>query len=161
MKEYFITLITVSLVGGMIVTLLPDGNTSKHVKLLCSLCVVACIIFPISSFFGDFFDKESVVGIFRYEEDESYNYDEIYNNSLTEYELINAQVSLKQEIIQGIGVSDDAFDLKIITDENNGVICISSVTVRIYGSGLTVNPREVEKYVSERLGCPCEFVYDL
>ena len=161
MKEYFISVIAISLIGGMIVSLLPDGNSVKNVKLLCSLCVVACMVFPLASFFSGTVEKDGIVDMFEIGDGEADIYDEIYNDSLNQYELINAEKSLKQEIIQRFSASYDAFDLKIITDKNNDVIYIATVDVHIYNSGLSISPRAIEKYVYDRLGCECNFIYEI
>lgn len=161
MKEYFISVIAASLLGGVIISLIPEGNTVKHVKLLCSLCAVVCIAFPLISILDSSFDKNKIVDMFEQSEDAGENYAEIYNNAFNEYEIINAQERLKQELLQGFSLDKGAIDVKIITDKNNDVIYISSVRVCIYGSGISINPREVKKYVSERFDCECEIVYDI
>ena len=79
MKEYFIAVIAVSLLGGVIVSMLPDGNTAKNVRFLCSLCTVACIAFPLISFFDNGFDSQTLMNVFEQSEQESEFYDEIYN----------------------------------------------------------------------------------
>ena len=161
MKEYFISVIAVSLLGGVIISLLPDVDAAKHVRLLCSLCTVACIAFPLVSLFDSGIDVDAIGEMFEQSEERSEKYDEIYNGTLNEYEIINAQNTLKQEIIQRIGADASAFDLKIITNKNSDVIYISSVRVCIYGSGVSIDPKEVKKYVQDRLGCDCEIVYDI
>ena len=133
----------------------------KHVRLLCSLCTVACIAFPLASLLNGSFEYQDVIDIFDQDAESENVYDEIYNNTLNEYQISNAENLLKQEIIQSIGADSAAFDVKIITEKNNDEICISLVRVTVYTSGLSINPREVEKYVTQRLGCECETVYDI
>ena len=160
MKEYFISVIAVSLVGSVLVSLAPGGGVAKNMKLLCALCTAACIIFPLGTLFWGSISNEDIESLFATEMNEEYNYDEIYNDSLNKYNVINSEIILKSEIIQALKLKNDAFDLKIIQDEESDVFCISYVRVYIYPDGVSVDPRMVEKYIYERLGCECEFVYD-
>ena len=66
MNEYFITVIAVAFVGGIVISLVPNGNTVKYVRLLCGLCVVCSIAFPLVSFFGGEFDKVFVFVYHKY-----------------------------------------------------------------------------------------------
>ena len=70
MKEYFITVMAVAFLGGTIITLVPLGNTTKYVRLLCGLCTVCSIAFPLVSFVGGDFEKEELLSIFDYESKE-------------------------------------------------------------------------------------------
>ncbi len=161
MKEYFITVMAVAFFGGTIITLVPLGNTTKYVRLLCGLCTVCSIAFPLVSFVGGNFEKEDLLSIFDYEGKEESYYEEIYNNCLTDTEINNAEITLKNEIIKGISASEDDFSLNIITEENSGEISIVRVEVIIYSSGMSIDPRRIESCVFERLGCGCEFFYDI
>ena len=159
MKEYFISVIAVSLVGSIIVSLAPGGGVAKNMKLLCALCTAACIIFPLGTFWGNSISSADIESLFATETNEEYNYGEIYNNSLNKYNVINSENALKNEINQEFELKNDAFDVKMIWDEESDVFCISCVRVYIYPEGVSVDPRKIEKYISERVGCKCEFVY--
>ena len=47
MSEYFLGLITFAFVGAIIFSLVPSGIGKRYVRLLCGLCSVGCIAFPI------------------------------------------------------------------------------------------------------------------
>ena len=161
MKEYFVSVIAVSLVGSMLVSLAPNGESFKNIKVLCALCTVACIVFPLVSLFNDGVSAEDVKKAFDIERNEEQKYDEIYNCSLEGYGVLNAESTLKNEIIQTLKINENAFDVRIVLGEENGVIYISLVRFYLYSGGLTVDPRSLETYVLDRLGCGCEFVYDV
>ena len=161
MREYFVSVIVVALVGGMMISMLPDESGTRHLRLLCSLCTIACMVAPVAAFFDGGFDDEHVLDMFDTEFETDNIYDEIYNNSLNDHSRINAEISLKNDIIQHFSAPNDAFDVKIVLQENNVVNCISSVEIRIYSSGLAIDPREVEKYVFDKLGCDCSIIYDI
>lgn len=161
MKEYFISVIVVSLVGSMVVSMASGNSAAKHLKLLCGLCTVACIVFPLTAAFGVSFDKEDVVQLFACETNEKEYYDEIYNLSLNKSEIKNAENILKGDIVKELSLSKDDFDVNIIAEENNGEFYISTVRINIYTSGISINPRYIEQYILNRLGCGCEFVYEI
>ena len=160
MKEYFITIMAVALAGGMILSLMPRGSSARYVRLLCGLCTVGCVAFPIVGFFDGELDREGILSIFDYEEREREYYEEIYNNNLNNSEIENAEKTLKSEIIKEFSAKNGDIDVRIITKEKSGEFFIENVEVTIYPSGLTLDPKRIEGYVQKRLGCPCEFFYD-
>ncbi len=161
MKEYFITIMAVALVGGVILSLTPKGSSARYVRLLCGLCTVGCVAFPIVGFFDGELDKEGLLSVFDYEERDKEYYEEIYNNNLNKSEIENAENILKGEILEGVSAKNDDIDVRLVTEDNSGEISILKVEVTIYPSGLTIDPRRIENYVQDRLGCPCEFFYDV
>ena len=161
MKEYFISIMAVSLVGSVIIAMVSGNSTSKYLKLLCGLCMVGCIVFPLTSVANWSLDSENILKKFDYENGQEKYYDEIYNSSLGKFEIINAEISLKSEILKELSASNDDFDLNIITNQNADGFYISSVVIKVHSSGIDIDPRRIEKYVLKRLNCPCEIVYDL
>lgn len=161
MKEYFITVMAVSLMGGVIVSLSPKGNNARYVRLLCGLCTVCCVAFPVVRFAQGGFDREEILSVLDYETKEKEYYDEIYNKKLVGAELKNAEIALKSEIIKELSLQNDSINVNIVTENKSDEICIESVEVIIYPSGLYADPREIEECVEERLGCPCSFFYDV
>ncbi len=161
MKEYFITVMAVALMGGVVISLVPEGKSVRYVRLLCGLCTVGCIAFPIADVVGEGLDKDGILSIFDYEGEEQKYYEEIYNKNLDNAEIENAEITLKSEIIKELNAEKDEFDLKIITDIKSDEIYISSVQLVFYKNGLNLNPRTAEKIIFERLGCPTEIFYDI
>lgn len=160
MKEYFITVIAVALVGGVIISLVPRGASVKYVRLLCGLCTVGCIAFPVMSFVKGDFNIDELTSLLDYESQEGEYYEEIYNSKINEAEIKNAEATLKSEIIKETSIGNDAFDIKIVTDKNSDEIFISNVEVTICSAGVSIDPRKIEACVYERLGCGCTFFYD-
>ena len=161
MKEYFVSVIALSLVGRVLVTLAPSGGFSKSIRLLCALCTVACIAFPIGAFVYGEMSEDDIKNAFDTHLEGDQKYDEFYNYSVSSYSVLEAELILKNEISQRFGVSNESFDLEIVRSEENGINYISLVRVHLYSSGVAVDPRRIEAYVLERLDCACEFVYDV
>ena len=52
MNEYFLGLIAFAFVGAIILSVVPEGMSKKYVRLLCGLCSICCIAFPIFELVG-------------------------------------------------------------------------------------------------------------
>ncbi len=160
MKEYFIGIISVVFLGGMIVSVMPSGATQKYLRLLCGVSVMACIVMPAFSFFGD-----QNAGADRWDilsDAEGYDesqYVEIYNNSLKNAETYNAENTLKSEIIKEFSAGYDDIDIELETTVKGDEIYISGVILKIHPSGVLLDPHKMKKYLEDRLECPCTVVY--
>ncbi len=160
MKEYFITIMIVALAGGIIVSLASQTNAQRNIKFLCGLCTVACIAFPLVNIAEGDFDKNAILDMFDYGENDEEYYDEIYNLNLENNEISNAKATLKSEILKELDAKNEDFDLNIITSKLNDKIYIDRVETVIYPEGIGINPREIQAYVNKRLGCECVIFYD-
>ncbi len=161
MTEYFITVMAVTLAGGVIISIAPKDSSVRYIKLLCGLCTVCCVAFPLISFVGNGFDTEGLLKLFDYDAVEQAYYEEIYNNNFDKLSIENAEIKLKSEIIKEISAKDEDFDVKIITETSSGEIYISSVRVTIYKSGLSIDPKLIENFIFDSLGCQTVFFYDI
>ena len=160
MKEYFLVILAVAVIGGIIISLSPDASSAKHIRLLCALCVTGCIIIPIASY--------AVDGAFSYGEwqeifaQDQYvaEYDEIYNNTFENVENSNADILLKSKIMQELMLKNDEFDVHICLDNKSDEKSIEKVEVKIYSKGIDIDPRLLENYVYGLLKCQCMIYYD-
>lgn len=159
MKEYILILVLTVLAGSVIITLSPEGGAGGGVRLLCSLCTVACIAVPLISLVSKGLDPNALGDLPLPPDIEAGYYDEIYNTSLVDSEVKNAEISLKNAVKKEFNVSDDAFDIRIsakkIIDENYSI----SVELIIYRYGIGIDPHSVEKYVKNMLECSFTTVY--
>ena len=160
MKEYFIGIISVVFLGGAMISLSPKGY-EKQLRLLCGFCSVAVILFPLFSFVGNGENPfDGLASLFSQEEYQEEYYEEIYNDSFLVSEKKSAEKILKNDIIQEISADYDSIDVNIVLEQNNDEFYISSVEVMIYPSGVNIDPRSIEKYVKDALGCECRVIYD-
>lgn len=161
MKEYFIGIMAVAFLGSTLLTLAPSGF-EKHLRLLCGFCAVAAVLFPVTSFLsGENYIGGEWTELFAQTGNEINYYDEIYNGSLVEAECENAEKILKTDIIKELDLKNDSFDIIIILDKSSDEYSILRTEVIIYASGIDIDPHSVEKYISSRLGCDCEIIYDI
>jgi hypothetical protein len=160
MKEYFIVVITVIFIGGTIVSLAPEGTGQRYLRLLVSLAVTGCIIMPLFSFFGGGeIDTSGISDLLSWQEENTQNYEEIYNNSILKAGAREVENKLKSEILQALDGDYDDIDLRIVAEQKSGEIYIERTEIIIYPSGVALDPHFMENYVSERLRCECEVIY--
>ena len=160
MKEYFLAILAIAVIGGIIISLSPDGASAKYIRLLCGICTVGCIVIPIVSYAAQsnildenwllIFDSDQYVD----------QYDEIYNSALVDAEISNADYLLKNKIIQEFVIKDEDFDVHIKINEESVEKYIECVELRIYAQGIEIDPHSIEKYVKNLLGCECITYYD-
>lgn len=162
MKEYFLGMVIVVFVSAFVISLCPDGSMGKHLRLLCGLCVVGCIVIPLISYIQNVSgDEREWINMFASEEKENANYDEIYNKAFLNVESENAENNLKSQIIKELSIDAEDFDVQIYVEDNSDVKSISRVEVIIYASGVDIDPHRVEKYINELLDCQCVIRYDI
>ncbi len=147
--------------GGGVLMLAPEGETKKGIRLLCSLLAVGCILFPLVPLLSESeMDINDIVDKFKYDADSEQTYDEIYNLSLTDAELKNAEYELKSQVISRFNVKNKDFNIKLNCEIKSGEYCISSATLILLPTGIHIDPRPICIYISEQLSCPCEVYYD-
>ena len=160
MSEYFLGIALTVLIGGLILSLLPDASTKPYLRLLCGGAVVLSILSPLVTLVGDKSAADDLLSLFEEGMAEEQNYAEIYNNTIVSAGAEFASDKLKNEIKQELLANDDTFDVSVIVKSNGEEIYIERVEVIIHPSGLTLNPHVIEKYVSDRLGCECIIIYE-
>lgn len=161
MKEYFVGVMSVVMLGGLIISLFPEGGEKKYLRLLCAIASLSCMIMPLTDIVSDGSElDEELEGLFGYVGGEPMDYDEIYNNSLASASVENAEIYLKNLIISELGADFNSFDVRIISKIESDKFYIESVEVTIYPSGMLIDPHRVKKTVSELLGCDCVIFYE-
>lgn len=162
MTEYFLGLIALAFFGAVIFSLVPDGISKRYVRLLCGFCSIGCIAFPIFNLIGSGEGMENLKNIealFAPSAVIDENSVEIYNNSINNATVKNAEESVKCDIIKATSASIDDIDVKIILGKNSDEFYINRVIVYVYPSGYSIEPKQVDKVCRERLGVGCDFIY--
>ena len=160
MKEYFVVVIVIIFVGGIIVSLAPEGAGQRYLRLLVSLSVMGCIIMPLFSFFdGNQIDASGLYDMLTWRDENVQNYDEIYNNTILKAGVAEAENALKNDVIKELNGDYEDIDIRIFAKEKSGEIYIERAEIIIYPSGLSLDPHFIENYISQRLKCECTVVY--
>lgn len=160
MTEYFLGLIVFAFVGSVILSLVPAGTSKRYVRLLCGLCSVGCIVFPIFELAsGNSGDISDLVEIFEpYDEYDKASV-EIYNSALNRATLNNAEEALKNDIIKELSAKYGDIDVKIDIKENNDGFYIDKVLVFIHPAGYSLDPDRIAEVCRKRLGKKCDIIY--
>ena len=87
MREYLSCLVAVTLFGGLVRMLAPEGNLQKYLRLTVGLCLVCAVTQP---FLGLLSHREELPwnDWLSPEEEREQNYDEIYNIRRVYHETI-------------------------------------------------------------------------
>ncbi len=160
MKGYFTGIILVVLLSSAVLSITPSDGSKKYIRLVCGLCTVGCMLIPAAQAFGSLWmSEEDIISKFEYSETAERDYAEIYNKNLNSTEIKNAEASLKRLIIEELSLNYADFDIAINAEIKSDEFYISSVTLKIYPSGVNIEPSRVTEYISEKLDCPAEVYY--
>lgn len=151
MKEYIITMITVTALCAIVSALSPEGELGKHIRLVAGLCTLCVMISPISraiSFLSEFeleeiFDPEA-------EEEMEDEYESIFENYIEEYRIENTKVGIAEMLSARYGKSTENFEIYLKISEQGE---LERVTVLLCGNAIFLDSRDIEEYLSEILGC--------
>ena len=163
MKDYIITLISVSIICGIVHILAPGGTgegVKKHVKLISSLCVLCIMIAPVGGFLESLEETEfKILGEYTQSDDQKNEYDKIYNDMISEYSA--EQISKKSEEIlrERFFLKEGDIRVTVCFSESESGTVISEVAVVLYSGAVGKNPREISACVEEILKCKCEIIY--
>ena len=146
-------------VGGIVLIVSPEGIRSgikKHMRLICSLCMLCIMISPIGEILSgindignkvNFGDGEQLHGI--YESIYESRNEEGYNDSIGK--AVKAELSEKMSILD----KECRVMVEFSDADQDGFREPRKITVILSGSSVFKNPRQVEDYVSEKFGCEC------
>ena len=155
-KTYFLSLLGAAFLAAVVGVLAPDGSggVGKHLRLLSALVVLCVVAAPLPRLVSGLRDLPGrVTEIIRSPEtDPETRSDDTLNAASRAYfaQALTAKLaerfSLRTDEIQcAIRWSPDGNDARPI-----------SVTLILTGSARWKDPREMEQYVRDLLGCPCD-----
>ena len=160
MKEYFLGLIVFAFVGAIMLSLAPDGKSKKYVRLLCGLCSIGCIAFPIFELVNSGGDEiKNISELFETAIEADEKSVEIYNDYVNYTTLKSTEEILKNNIIKGTLTKFDDIDIEISLGKNSGEFYIDEVVVYLYRSGYALDPKKIGEICQKRLGEECKIVY--
>lgn len=159
MREYLTSLLSVSLLGGLLTMLSPEGDLKKYVRLLCSLCLLCAMVSPLFSAFAE--GELSLDHLWeQMEPSESLDYDEIYHQSLQSGNRENAKNIVKRRVLSEFELSDDALDVEVFFDIKNEQYSLEEIRVILHPKAIFVDPQTLSEWINETYSCPCVVIYD-
>ena len=158
MREYIISVITVSLTAAVITSLSPDEKRSgKYIKYLSGLVVLAVTIMPLLSASFDFKLPE-LPEEYTYNEDEAAkNYrDKIINQTI---EIVKNDI--KTVLYTDFHVHGDYVSVEITADrENYSDLRFNKIIITLYSYGSWADAASIEEYFKEKYLCEVNVVYE-
>lgn len=159
MREYLSALIAVTLLGGLVRMLAPEGNLQKYLRLTISLCLVCALVQPVLG--GALTDKDFSLGEWlSAEEYEELDYDEIYNQSLQNGAKSQAEELIRTRIYQEFSLTEEMASVRTSFLSKNGTILLEEVQVIFHSTVILQDPRAVVSFVNSEWDCPCTVIYE-
>lgn len=158
MKEYIFSVIGAAIVTAVIVLFLPDGELSKYVRLLASLALVCAIALPSADIFG----QNRIDGFFSSlipETENGLSAEKEYYDSLTKLTAGELEAELSRRVCKKFGIAEENIELTVIAAEKDGVFCINSVKIGLFGTAVIKNPYDIEAYVQDLTAADCDIYY--
>ncbi len=156
MENYIRVIFAIGVTAAVVRAVAPESSLSKYLQMLCSLCAVAVIAFPI---YETISDKDSVIELVNNIEFETQNYEEIYNLYLARGELQAAENILSSDLCKAVGAKTDSLRIRLDAERSDGEIMIKGVDVMICSDGVTASPDKIKEYIFERLKMECRIIY--
>ena len=159
MREYIITLMTVSVVCGVISVLSPKEDMGKYVSFVCGICALGIIVTPITELIKRAEEFPDILGDRLENYDEEF-YENTFEESIVAGSVKQAESILKNDLSQELNLDQDSFDIALSVERSENSISVKRATVTIYPKGLTIDARSVIEYIEKNLGCSCMIIYE-
>ena len=158
MREYFTVLFAVCLISGIVTTLAPSESAKKYIEYLCGLCVICCIVLPIS----DVFTSEIELGdIFGGYEANTQDYEEIYNRFWEAEDKKAAEDALALGLSDRLGIGNGELAVNLCVSGNGSERVLEGAIVYIIDMrALDASPDIIRSYIADTAGVECEIIYD-
>ena len=160
-REYIFSVVCMAALGGIVMMVAPEGvrtGLKKHVKLICSLCLLCVMIDPVSQIIGSMKDLEIKPPDGMDGEDELQSiYESIYEGKV-ESELSNGVGELvKEKLFEKFSIAKESCRVEVAFKDNDGdgMREPSKITVILHGTSIFKDPRVIEEYISGLVGCEC------
>ena len=161
MKEFFLTLISVSLVCCFASMLAPDkkgGGLRSSVGFACGICALFIVVDPIISFANLLFsdEGESIYG--SYESGE-YDYEKIFDSTLLDMSAASIELELERMLADTFSLAEESIGVELSLAEIDGEYLPERVTVTLGGTAMLTDAHEIERCIEELLSCECRVIY--
>ncbi len=160
MKEYFISLVLISVACGIVDMLSPREDIGKYIRFLCGICIFCILISPVRNFLRSLGGVaellDSSLGEIRNTEE---YYENIFKDSLRNGTAEDASMLVKSKIASDMKINKDSFDVEVYLAEDSSGYYIKSAVVKIYQNGIFIDASAVVEYLEKTLDASCVVVY--
>ena len=163
MKEYVITLVSVSIICGIIQTLAPESAGDalrKYVKLASSLCLLCMILAPVSSFVVEVRENGLDIGEKWFDSEKAEEkYEEVYKESIGQYTAAELEEICEKEAAERFGIERSIFDISVLVVSENENLGVDRAVLSLHKTTDKNDPRDIAEFISSMLSCECEIIY--
>ena len=159
MKNYLITIITVSICIGIFNVISPSfKGIEKYSKMIGMLVVLLVIISPIKEFlsvFGEDSLNEIKDNLINADDDNPNKYDEIFSDYLASFSIDELNNAIKNILNDKFSIPGNECDVSITAEYREGKLCPTHIQILLSGKSIFKNPYEIEEYFLALLECSC------
>lgn len=159
MKEYLSALLGVCVISAVVKAVASDGAMKKYVEMLCTLCVLAVLIMPVSDIISSSYGFD---GLLEKTEFEGENYEDVYNEYISEKEIDRAEKLLTAELAEYLEIDAEALRVKLeVSYGENGETDVEKAKVYLGMQAVGISPEAVTEYLYGRIGAECQIIYGI
>ena len=160
MKEYFISVLAASLIAALIGILTPDGEkngTSKLLKFLTSLFLICVLVAPLTDLVCSLQKlADGEINLPDIEEELKPNYEQQRDEALSSASKTYFTQALTQMLEQEFSIASGEIRCIVVWEQtDNGEERPARITLVLSGKAVWKDPKQMEAFVTELLGCEC------
>lgn len=159
MKDYLLTLIAAALVAALVGILSPDGERggiAKHLKLLTSLFLICVLISPLHSVLTGLKDlANGNLSIPNFDVGTEDDYRQQMDAALDGATESYVSDMLTQTLESQFSIAAGDVACRVEWAREGETLTPTRVTVILSGKAIWKDPKPIEDFVSELLGCEC------
>ncbi len=155
MNAYFLSLLGAALLAALIGMLSPDGGLGKTLRLLTSLVLVCIIVAPIPGLITKW---NEIPG--QTENEYQFDFSEQSQTALDSAARSYFARALTAHLEETFDIPQGEIRCIISWSELENETKPQHITLILSGSAKWKNPKTIQSYVSELLGCSCDSAID-
>lgn len=155
--EYFMSVVTSSVIAALASMLCPDekGGIKKSLELCVSLFLLCVIIAPIGLLITDAKDK---INIDLSIPEIDISADALIFDSLAEASADEIERILRDSVCEGVDIDYSDLDVEADVTASNEGVSIGRIVLRLYGSAMWSDPREIREVIARYTDAECIIV---
>ena len=161
MTTYLTTLITASLTISLVTLLSPQGERAgiaKHMRLLTGLFLICLLISPMCRIIEELYNADGgtlqIPGI-EQDQPSKDSYQEQLDQAMRQASTSYFTQMLTQMIESQFAISEGNIRCTVEWDRNEETSIPKRITVVLSGKAIWKDPREIEAFVTNLIGCEC------
>ena len=155
MKQYFLSIIMVSLVGSVVSMIAPEGEgggLSRHVSLAVGVCLILVCFAPAASAV-EWLRELDIEAVLPDGDENRAEYESIFDSAYTEAEIDNLCEGIKSAVCQKFGLDPLSLSISVRLADGEQGKTLERVFLTLYGSAIWADTEEIERYLGSLLGC--------